>query len=68
MLRRMWVANKIWIKICSMDISSDGKLNIQHDVMTGGNLEGLIDVSNPFIPSYSFPFERNACNYVSGWH
>ncbi|XP_066376468.1 ASI1-immunoprecipitated protein 2-like isoform X1 [Miscanthus floridulus] len=31
---------------CSMDISSDRKLNIQHDVMTDcGNSEGLIDVN-----------------------
>jgi hypothetical protein len=54
---------------CSMDISSDRKLNIQHDVMTDcGNSEGLIDVSNSFIPSYCFPFEHNACNCFSGWY
>lgn len=35
-----------WDHDCSMDISCDGKLNIQHDVMTDcGNLEGLIDVN-----------------------
>ena len=54
---------------CSMDISSDRNLNIQHDVMTDcGNSEGLIDVSNSFIPSYCFPFEHTACNCFTGWY
>uniref|UniRef100_K4A4V4 AIPP2-like SPOC-like domain-containing protein n=1 Tax=Setaria italica TaxID=4555 RepID=K4A4V4_SETIT len=35
-----------WDQDCSMDISSDGKLNIQHDMMTDcGTSEGLIDVN-----------------------
>ncbi|CAN6311804.1 unnamed protein product [Urochloa humidicola] len=35
-----------WDQDCSMDISSDGKLNIQQDMMTDcGNSEGLIDVN-----------------------
>ncbi|CAN6288708.1 unnamed protein product [Urochloa humidicola] len=35
-----------WDQDCSMDISSDGKLNIQQDMMTEcGNSEGLIDVN-----------------------
>ncbi|XP_062200739.1 protein PARALOG OF AIPP2-like isoform X2 [Phragmites australis] len=35
-----------WDQDCSMDISSDEKLNIQNDVMTDcGNSEGLIDVN-----------------------
>ncbi|OEL21649.1 hypothetical protein BAE44_0017334 [Dichanthelium oligosanthes] len=35
-----------WDQDCSMDICSDGKLNIQHDVTTDcGNSEGLIDVN-----------------------
>ncbi|PUZ40007.1 hypothetical protein GQ55_9G389300 [Panicum hallii var. hallii] len=35
-----------WDQDCSMDICSDGKLNIEHDMTTdGGNSEGLIDVN-----------------------
>ncbi|CAL4923947.1 unnamed protein product [Urochloa decumbens] len=35
-----------WDQDCSMDISSDGKLNIQQDMTTDcGNSEGLIDVN-----------------------
>ncbi|WVZ57720.1 hypothetical protein U9M48_008070 [Paspalum notatum var. saurae] len=35
-----------WDQDCSMDMSSDEKMNIQHDVMTDcGNSEGLIDVN-----------------------
>jgi len=55
-----------WDQDCSMDICSDGKLNIQHDMTTeGGNLEGLIDVSNSFITSYGLPFKCNACYCLS---
>ena len=55
-----------WDQDCSMDICSDGKLNIQHDTTTeGGNLEGLIDVSNSFITSYGLPFKCNACYCLS---
>jgi hypothetical protein len=56
-----------WDQDCSMDISSDGKLNIQHDVPTDcGNSEGLIDVSNSFIISFGCCFKCNACCYLGG--
>jgi len=57
---------KDWDQDCSLDICSDGKLNIQHDMaIEGGNSEGLIDVSNSFITSYGLPFKCNACYCLS---